>query len=199
MKLRYHLNDLGTEVIKVDTGEVVHRASSKATLERWITRNQQVYGVQFTSEQTALVDQSCFGQPQPLIANAWHSCDAIDYLRFVQTRSNAEIVEVSSKRNTLWRGKNVAFNKARTAFYEVLCEPRLLSVNIEGGLCAFEAVRTGFAPKMLCVKLLLSADDRDELLNVWRHGKAEWYREHAYLPLRGRAETSKQIAIRTPS
>lgn len=199
--MKYKIISEDSEVVEVEdtsTGKVVHRSRGRADCERWINRHQCVNNITLSAEQLALISPG-LGHDRGFDPAAWHSCDALDYLYFIAARPAVKIVEVSSKRTAFWKGKTISFNKVKTAFHEVLCEPRRLATDISGGLCALEMVRQGFAPQMLCLPLELSADEKNEVLNAWRHGKAEWYRENAGMPLRGRAETAKQFAIANPS
>ena len=196
MKLHYTITAEG--VLNQETDQIVEACTDPAVCQRWVNRHQQISGVQLSAAQLALIGPGIFSTT-PYDPQEWHSCEALDYLRFVTAHPGAKIVEVSSKRTGFWDGKEIAFNKAKTAFHEVLCEPMNLAVNISGGLYASELVRTGFAPRMLCLPLAFSEQQREEMLAAWRHGKQEWYREHAGIALRGRAEAAKQFAVRNPA
>lgn len=95
----------------------------------------------------------------------------------------------SSKRHATWQGMQVAFNKAHTIFFEIAEEINNWSTK-----------RDSNGGWILQGRLLeLSEEEKNELLNAWRHGKQEWYRQNAALPLRAAAEKAKAIAISNPA
>ena len=96
----------------------------------------------------------------------------------------------SSKRHTTWSGMQVGFNKAKTVFF------KLPAVILEGDT-AHRDSNGGWTVQGWALEL--SEIEAAELLNTWRHGKQEWYRENAALPLRPKAEHAKAIAISNPA
>lgn len=194
MKLRYILSPAG--VVDAEDHRLVFACQKQDSCEEWLMRHQEVSPVQLSAGQ---IKKAC-ATDLPLKFNpaTWHSCDALGYLAFIELHPAATVVEVSSKRSTEWRGMSVAFNKAKDKFWRVLCAPKALRLNVNGGLWVSNVPRVGFAPQMLCEPLDLNAAEEAELLLAWRHGKAEWYRSNATLPLRCRAEAAKKLAIATP-
>jgi len=103
--------------------------------------------------------------------------------------ANTQTFGYSSKRHTTWKGMQVAFNKAHTIFFEIAEEINNWSTKRDSN--------GGWVLKGHLLEL--SEEERNELLNVWREGKGNWYRQHAALPLRGAAEKAKEHFISNPS